>query len=268
MLSQSPSLLPISPLRPAILMFSLSVFTGGMRPELALEHCGVLIELSWGDGGARDARRGWALEKGALDVAWRKRELDWAEERLGELAFAGRLCALKNLPSNARLLVWRGRVLPSTASRICRDAPLFGASGTRLGATVLASASLDSPAHIAVDVPDSKLESYVPIQQCETHKILVGLLGSPEVFLTLVKRCIGALTIEVAGAHLSRSYRLRRWNRRDHHRVQGVLFTVVLHPDACKKAQEEIDRVVGDSRSPDFGDRASLAYVDPPPPPP
>lgn len=33
-------------------------------------------------------------------------------------------------------------------------------------------------------------------------------------------------------------------------------------PDAQKKAQQEIDKVVGSSRLPDFEDRASLPYVE------
>ena len=37
---------------------------------------------------------------------------------------------------------------------------------------------------------------------------------------------------------------------------------MVLYPKAQKRAQEEIDRVVGNSRLPDFGDRESLVYVE------
>lgn len=37
---------------------------------------------------------------------------------------------------------------------------------------------------------------------------------------------------------------------------------MVLHPKAQRRAQEEIDRVVGNSRLPDFGDRESLVYVE------
>lgn len=36
---------------------------------------------------------------------------------------------------------------------------------------------------------------------------------------------------------------------------------MVLHPDAQRKAQAEIDSVVGTCRLPDFGDEASLPYV-------
>jgi len=36
---------------------------------------------------------------------------------------------------------------------------------------------------------------------------------------------------------------------------------MVLHPDAQRKAQAEIDNVVGTARLPDFGDEASLPYV-------
>ncbi len=37
---------------------------------------------------------------------------------------------------------------------------------------------------------------------------------------------------------------------------------MVLHPDAFKRAQQEMDLVVGRSRLPDFDDRANLPYLD------
>ena len=37
---------------------------------------------------------------------------------------------------------------------------------------------------------------------------------------------------------------------------------MMLYPDVQKKAQEEIDRVVGPQRLPDFTDRDSLPYID------
>ncbi|KAI6010730.1 cytochrome P450 [Pisolithus orientalis] len=40
------------------------------------------------------------------------------------------------------------------------------------------------------------------------------------------------------------------------------LLAMVLHPDVQRKAQEEIDRVVGTDRLPDFGDRPNLPYVE------
>lgn len=36
---------------------------------------------------------------------------------------------------------------------------------------------------------------------------------------------------------------------------------MVLHPDAQRRAQEEIDNAVGSARLPDFGDEKSLPYV-------
>ena len=37
---------------------------------------------------------------------------------------------------------------------------------------------------------------------------------------------------------------------------------MVLHPDIQRRAQEEIDKVVGTERLPQMGDRASLPYVE------
>jgi cytochrome P450 len=37
---------------------------------------------------------------------------------------------------------------------------------------------------------------------------------------------------------------------------------MTLHPDAVKKAQAEIDAVVGNDRLPTFADREHLPYVD------
>ena len=37
---------------------------------------------------------------------------------------------------------------------------------------------------------------------------------------------------------------------------------MVLNPQAMKKAQDELDRVVGEDRLPEFSDRANLPYID------
>ncbi|EKM78269.1 hypothetical protein AGABI1DRAFT_41713 [Agaricus bisporus var. burnettii JB137-S8] len=37
---------------------------------------------------------------------------------------------------------------------------------------------------------------------------------------------------------------------------------MLLNPEVLRKAQEEIDRVVGRTRQPDFGDMESLPYID------
>ncbi|KAI0752764.1 cytochrome P450 [Daedaleopsis nitida] len=42
---------------------------------------------------------------------------------------------------------------------------------------------------------------------------------------------------------------------------QGAFLALSLHPDVVKKAQEELDAVVGLDRLPDFSDRDSLVYV-------
>ncbi|XP_006455101.1 hypothetical protein AGABI2DRAFT_56008, partial [Agaricus bisporus var. bisporus H97] len=40
------------------------------------------------------------------------------------------------------------------------------------------------------------------------------------------------------------------------------LVAMLLNPEVLRKAQEEIDRVVGRTRQPDFGDMESLPYMD------
>ena len=37
---------------------------------------------------------------------------------------------------------------------------------------------------------------------------------------------------------------------------------MTLHPEVVKRAQDEIDRVVGNARLPDFDDRSTLPYVE------
>jgi cytochrome P450 len=39
------------------------------------------------------------------------------------------------------------------------------------------------------------------------------------------------------------------------------MYTLALHPEVMKKAQEEVDRVVGDKRLPNFEDEGELVYV-------
>ena len=39
-------------------------------------------------------------------------------------------------------------------------------------------------------------------------------------------------------------------------------IAMTLHPEVYKKAQDEMDRVVGDGRLPDFDDRESLPYLE------
>ena len=40
-----------------------------------------------------------------------------------------------------------------------------------------------------------------------------------------------------------------------------IILLMALHPEIQKKAQEEIDRVVGPTRLPGFGDRDALPYI-------
>ena len=44
--------------------------------------------------------------------------------------------------------------------------------------------------------------------------------------------------------------------------MKTFILAMVLHPDVYKKAQEEIDRVIGPERLPDFEDREQLPYLE------
>lgn len=43
--------------------------------------------------------------------------------------------------------------------------------------------------------------------------------------------------------------------------LASFFLAIVTHPEVQVKAQEELDRVVGQARLPDFSDRISLPYV-------
>ena len=43
--------------------------------------------------------------------------------------------------------------------------------------------------------------------------------------------------------------------------MQTFFLAMVLHPAVAKKAQEELDRVVGKDRLPDFSDKDNLPYI-------
>ena len=43
--------------------------------------------------------------------------------------------------------------------------------------------------------------------------------------------------------------------------LRAVFLAIAMHPDAQRKAQEEIDRVVGNDRLPQLSDREHLPYV-------
>ncbi|KAI0747863.1 cytochrome P450 [Daedaleopsis nitida] len=44
--------------------------------------------------------------------------------------------------------------------------------------------------------------------------------------------------------------------------INTFILAMVLHPHVLKKAQEEIDRIVGQNRLPDFDDRENLPYIE------
>jgi cytochrome P450 len=43
--------------------------------------------------------------------------------------------------------------------------------------------------------------------------------------------------------------------------IQAVIMAFALHPEVVRRAQEEIDAVVGRDRLPEHSDRASLPYI-------
>lgn len=43
--------------------------------------------------------------------------------------------------------------------------------------------------------------------------------------------------------------------------IQTFLLAMLVYPEVQKKAQQEIDRVIGNDRLPDFSDKESLPYV-------
>lgn len=43
--------------------------------------------------------------------------------------------------------------------------------------------------------------------------------------------------------------------------MNTFILAMLLHPEVYRKAQEELDHVVGPSRLPDFDDRDSLPYL-------
>ena len=44
--------------------------------------------------------------------------------------------------------------------------------------------------------------------------------------------------------------------------IKTFFYSIALHPEVREKAQEEIDRVVGSRRLPDFNDRESMPYTE------
>lgn len=40
------------------------------------------------------------------------------------------------------------------------------------------------------------------------------------------------------------------------------MLAMVLHPEVFKRAQQEVDSIIGRSRLPDFDDRPNMPYLD------
>lgn len=43
--------------------------------------------------------------------------------------------------------------------------------------------------------------------------------------------------------------------------VQSFILAMVMHPEVQRTAHEELDRIVGQDRLPEFADRDSLPYI-------
>ena len=44
--------------------------------------------------------------------------------------------------------------------------------------------------------------------------------------------------------------------------IHTFIFEMIHHPEVAKKAQAEIDEIIGDTQLPSLKDRASLPYID------
>jgi cytochrome P450 len=66
----------------------------------------------------------------------------------------------------------------------------------------------------------------------------------------------GSNTVSFTMSYISRSHSVQTVSALD-----SFYLAMVLHPHVFRKAQEELDRVVGLDRLPDFSDRHSLPYI-------
>lgn len=44
--------------------------------------------------------------------------------------------------------------------------------------------------------------------------------------------------------------------------MKTFILAMVLHPDVYRKAQAEVDKVIGSDRLPDYEDRENMPYLD------
>ncbi|EKM54592.1 uncharacterized protein PHACADRAFT_258552 [Phanerochaete carnosa HHB-10118-sp] len=64
-------------------------------------------------------------------------------------------------------------------------------------------------------------------------------------------------TLKVASAQMYTAGAETTWSS-----LMSIIAILLFHPEVQRKAQEELDRVVGGGRLPDFGDRESLPYLE------
>ena len=72
----------------------------------------------------------------------------------------------------------------------------------------------------------------------------------------------GAETVRVSNCERIRLLTCCPDRHQTYSTINTFILAMVLHPHVLKKAHEEIDRVVGMSRLPDFDDRENLPYIE------
>ena len=61
--------------------------------------------------------------------------------------------------------------------------------------------------------------------------------------------------------NIKRNLAVNAFPSKTYHAMQALFLAMAMYPNAQKKAQEELDRVVGKDRLPDFQDQDSLPYI-------
>ncbi|KAI0364043.1 cytochrome P450 [Pilatotrama ljubarskyi] len=86
-------------------------------------------------------------------------------------------------------------------------------------------------------------------QPCVYTAVMAEYAGSPPPEMLDNVKGLAAMNVYGAGVETSRGT------------LTAFFLDMVRNPEVCRRAQEEIDRVVGKGRLPDYGDRDSLPYL-------